>query len=282
MTTHTDESPGYAMARQGGTIARPDMAWQEKHIPAVNLLGFQLHPGTLEDYLGLVQAAIRERVSVRVLYHNLHSLHEYFRSEQLRQYYRGSVVLVDGMPLIGLLKLGGHAVDREHRLTYVDFIWPLLQRACDNGWRVFVLGQSPETLSAALEKIRERLPGLAIAGHHGYFDSTAGSLENQEVIDQINTNETDLLLVGMGTPVQERWIHDNAALLHSPAILASGACMEYVAGAVQSPPRWMGRCGLEWSFRLLENPRRFAHRYLVEPWVLAAILMRNFLLGSRA
>ncbi len=282
MTTHTEEFPRHAAAHQGEVIAKADFAWQEKQIPAINLLGFRVHPGTLEDYLDLVQASIRERVAVRVLYHNLHSLHEYFRSEQLRQYYSGSFVLVDGMPLIGLLKLGGYAVDREHRLTYVDFIWPLLQRARDEGWRVFVLGQAPETLSAALEKIGERLPGLAIAGHHGYFDSTSGSRENQEIIDQINANATDLLLVGMGTPVQERWIQDNAALLHSPAILASGACMEYVAGVVQSPPRWMGRCGLEWSFRLFENPRRFAHRYLVEPWVLAMILARNFLLGSRA
>jgi N-acetylglucosaminyldiphosphoundecaprenol N-acetyl-beta-D-mannosaminyltransferase len=97
------------------------------------------------------------------------------------------------------------------------------------------------------------------------------------VIDRINRFGTDLLVVGMGTPIQEKWVHQHRVLFETPAILTAGACMEYVAGVVRTPPRWMGRYGLEWSFRLVENPRRFAYRYLVEPWILGLHLVRHSL-----
>jgi len=265
--------------REGGLLPL-EQQWLDRYVDTCDAWGFRANPGTVDDYVSLVAAAIRDRVACRILSHNLHSLHEYFRNPALKRCFSGSVALIDGMPVIGLLKLAGHDVERSQRVTYVDFVWPLLERARDEGWRVFVVGQAPAVLDAALGEIRRRLPDLSIAGRDGYFDKTPFAAESLAVIDRINRFGTDLLLVGMGTPIQEQWVYQHRMLFKVPAILTAGACMEYVAGVVRTPPRWMGRCGLEWSFRLAENPRRFAYRYLVEPWVLGAYLARHSLSRS--
>lgn len=251
------------------------MATDSAGLPQRNLLGFFAHPGTLEDYLQLTEDTIAGDKRRNVLYHNLHSLYSYFTSASLREHYQGNTVLVDGMPLIWLMRLCRIQVTRDHRLTYVDFITPLMQLARDRGWQVFHLGQQADIQARALDILRERCPGLQISGHDGYFDQSAGSAESQAVIDRINASGARILLIGFGAPRQEAWLHAHREQIDVPIVFTCGACMEYVAGAVRTPPRWMGKLGLEWSFRLLENPRRFAFRYLVEPVLLGAILLRN-------
>ncbi|MBX2838880.1 MAG: WecB/TagA/CpsF family glycosyltransferase [Gammaproteobacteria bacterium] len=245
-----------------------------------DLLGFFAHPGTLQDYLALIKQAIESNTPHTVLYHNLHSLYTYFTSAKLRTYYAGNTVLVDGMPLVWLYQFAGEKISRDHRVTYVDFIMPMMQQARDNNWPVFHLGQSTDIQQAALNKIRAEVPGIQIEGHDGYFDQTSDSADSLEVIRQVNAFDTKLLLVGFGAPRQEAWLHAHRESIDAPAVFTCGACMEYVAGAVKTPPRWMGRLGLEWSFRLLENPKRFAFRYLVEPLILLAFLFKNFILAK--
>jgi len=253
----------------------------ELHLTPRRLFGFTLHPGTLEDYVGLARSAARRREPVTVLYHNLHSLYLWFRSDELRRHYAGRTVLVDGMPLIGLLRLAGGRADRSHRVTYVDLIMPLLRMARDEGLKVYHLGQSAEIQAIAMQRIRDALPGIDITGRDGYFDQAPDSSDSLETIRRVNDNGTSLLLVGFGTPRQEAWLHAHRDRIDAPAVYACGACFEYVAGAVDTPPRWMGRFGLEWAFRLGENPRRFAFRYLIEPPILAGYLLRETLAGRR-
>ncbi|MFT5044349.1 MAG: N-acetylglucosaminyldiphosphoundecaprenol N-acetyl-beta-D-mannosaminyltransferase, partial [Porticoccaceae bacterium] len=109
----------------------------------------------------------------------------------------------------------------------------------------------------------------------GYFDQSPQSTESLAVIDLINGAKSDIVLIGFGAPKQEAWIHAHRGQINAGILFSCGACMEYVAGAVKTPPRWMGRTGLEWTFRLFENPRRFAFRYLVEPVLLGCILLYN-------
>ncbi len=244
-------------------------------IETVDVLGFRVSPGRIEHYLELAEDAIEKRNSVHVFYHNLHSLYLYLTDPSIHQLYKDSIVMIDGMPLIWMLRLAGVPVGRCHRITWVDFMWPLLERAETRGWRVYYLGSPPAVFASGLEKIKQRLPDLKIEGHHGYFDATPKSADNERLVDQINDFGTDLCLVGMGAPRQENWVVQHRDEINAPTIFSCGACMEYIAGAVRTPPRWMGRWGLEWSYRLLENPRRFAHRYLVEPWTLITLLVSH-------
>jgi len=80
----------------------------------------------------------------------------------------------------------------------------------------------------------------------------------------------------MGMPLQENWILDNLPDLEADVILPSGACFDYLAGEIPIPPRWMGRVGLEWLYRLGSEPRRLWRRYLVEPWFVAGLALKEF------
>jgi N-acetylglucosaminyldiphosphoundecaprenol N-acetyl-beta-D-mannosaminyltransferase len=243
----------------------------------VEAFGFRVHPGTVDEYLEFTRAAIAERRQICLFDHNLHSLNLYFRDPELRRAYDDAVVMIDGMPIIGMLRLAGYPAERRQRITWVDYIWPLLTRARECGWRVFYLGSDCQTFSDGLRTIRERLPGIEIDGHHGYFDMTPGSADNERIVRAINAFKADLVLVGMGTPRQQRWIAAHRGVVEAPVMVFCGACMEFVAGTASTPPRWSGRLGLEWSYRLLTNPRRFAGRYLVEPWMLFGMMLANWL-----
>jgi N-acetylglucosaminyldiphosphoundecaprenol N-acetyl-beta-D-mannosaminyltransferase len=247
----------------------------------VEAFGFRVHPGTIEDYLDFTGSAVAARSKVSLFDHNLHSLYLYFRDAELRRLYDEATVMIDGMPLVLLLRLAGYPARRRHRITWADYIWPLLTRAEASGWRVFYLGSAEDTLERALAVIRARLPRLAISGHHGYFDAAPDSTDNARIIRAINAFKTDLCIVGMGTPRQQHWIGSHRAAVEAPVAVFCGACMEFVAGTAPTPPRWAGRLGLEWCFRLAADPQRFARRYLVEPWALSAILISNFVRRRR-
>jgi len=207
-------------------------------LPKRSLLGFFTHPGTLDEYLELIKHSIETRESCTILYHNLHSLYSYLSSENLRRFYDGTTVLIDGMPIVWLYNLARTPLTREHRITYVDFIMPMMEMARDNNWKVYHLGQSADIQQKALQIIRERVPGIQIDGHDGYFDQDAQSDESLNVIKEVNDFNANLLLVGFGAPRQEAWLHAHRDQLNAQAVLTCGACMEYVAGAVKTPPEF--------------------------------------------
>jgi N-acetylglucosaminyldiphosphoundecaprenol N-acetyl-beta-D-mannosaminyltransferase len=100
------------------------------------------------------------------------------------------------------------------------------------------------------------------------------------VLAAIRSFRPHILMVGMGMPRQEHWILDNLDEIEVRVILTAGACMDYVAGAVPTPPRWMGRWGLEWLFRLGSDPTRLWRRYLIEPWFVFRLFIRDLLARS--
>jgi N-acetylglucosaminyldiphosphoundecaprenol N-acetyl-beta-D-mannosaminyltransferase len=230
---------------------------------------------TLGDLLDLFRERVNAGQQCLTAYQNMHGLHVRLHDAALERLHRlpRTFVHIDGMPLVFLCRLAGIRASRDHRVTLVDFIWPLLELAAREKWRVFYLGGTEEVLANGLAAIVDRIPALEILGHSGYFD-TSDSAANRHVLDEIAAFRPHLVLVGMGMGRQERWILDNFAELAPASVYAVGACMEYLAGAVKVPPRWMGRAGLEWLFRLAGDPKRFWFRYMLEPWSVVAYVAR--------
>ncbi len=209
-------------------------------------------------------------------HHNLHSLyllhHEVVMAEFDR---RADCLFCDGMGLLLLARWLGHPLARRQRVTYADWIEPLAAEATRRGWRLFHVGGRPGVGERAAAILADRHPGLIIGSVPGYFDAAPGSPANAAVLEAIRAAAPHLLLVGMGMPRQERWVLENLDSIAASVILTSGACMDYVAGAAPTPPRWAGRVGLEWLFRLAAEPRRLGRRYLIEPWWLLRLAWRE-------
>lgn len=246
--------------------------------PSYRMMGTRVQALTMDDLHAVIGATIDARRQAVVAHQNQHGLYLVQRDAQMRAFYeQAEYVHVDGMAVVLLGRLLGLPLERRHRTTYVDWIGPLMREAEERGWRVFFLGGRPGIGERASTILRERHPGLVIASAHGYFDQRHGSAESRERIERILAFAPDLLLVGLGMPRQERWIAAHRSELPACAILTSGACMDYVAGEVPTPPRWMGRTGLEWLARLISEPRRLWKRYLLEPWLLLAVFAREWL-----
>ena len=230
---------------------------------------------TLSDLTQAVQLAIvRQADRCIIAHHNLHSLYLCQHDARMRQLYnQAHYIHADGMSLIILGKILGYPVGREHRVTYLDWVAPLMREASRKSWRIFYLGSKPHVAESGATILGGRFPGLRIEAVHGYFNPVRGSAENCAVLKKIRDVQPHVLMVGMGMPRQEHWLLDNLENLNANVILLSGGMMDYVAGTVPSPPRWLGRIGFEWLFRLATEPRRLWGRYLIEPWSLLGCLI---------
>ena len=131
-----------------------------------------------------------------------------------------------------------------------------------------VKGGADGVAEEAAGRLTARYPRATVKGLSGYFDATPGSLGNMAVLAAIRDFAPHVLFVGMGMPRQELWIVDNLAALPTVPILPVGAAFDYEAGVQRAAPRWMGRLGVEWLFRLFADPKRLFTRYCIEPWFL--------------
>jgi N-acetylglucosaminyldiphosphoundecaprenol N-acetyl-beta-D-mannosaminyltransferase len=172
------------------------------------------------------------------------------------------LVFCDGAGVMLGARLLGHHI--PERITYADWIWQLAEFAEPRGFTFFFLGARPGVADKAAASLKARYPALRVVGtHHGYFDKTPGSAENEAVIEQINAVKPNILIVGFGMPLQERWLRDNWDHIDANVALTGGAVFDYVSGELQRAPRWMTDNGLEWLGRLLIEPRRLWKRYLI-------------------
>jgi N-acetylglucosaminyldiphosphoundecaprenol N-acetyl-beta-D-mannosaminyltransferase len=240
-----------------------------------DLLGVPVTPMSVEQVVQVTADFIHERRRSIIAYHNLHSVYLAHRDARMRRFYeRARVVIIDGMPLIGIGRLLGYPLARSDRVAALDWLPTMMERAARDGWRIFLLGGRPGVAERARALLQQRYPGAGFDAHHGFFEWGGGKPEGDQVLARINEFDPDLLMVGMGMPRQEAWLLDHEPRLEARVLTNIGALMDYLVGDIPSPPRWMGRVGLEWTYRLVTTPRRVAWRYLVEPWLVLPLLGR--------
>jgi N-acetylglucosaminyldiphosphoundecaprenol N-acetyl-beta-D-mannosaminyltransferase len=249
------------------------------HRELEHVLGVDVDVITRVELIARVVTSMRNGDRLWVGNHNLHSAYLALDDAEMRRWYeRADLVFVDGMSLVAASRLGRGRLRREHRATLLDWMPRVLDEAARADKVVFHLGGDPAWIEVGAAAWRRQHPGLRLLVHHGYFSPERAD----EVVAAINDAKPDLLLVGMGMPVQERWILEHGHQIHVPVIVAVGAFLAYASGATSRPPRWTGQLGVEWLWRLAMDPRRLGRRYLVEPFALAAALRRERARGASA
>lgn len=236
------------------------MAGPVKH-PAdrVNVLGVGVDPLTVGDLQAEVGRLVRDRKRGLVLNANAHCLNLCYEDPKLRDFLNGAeVVFCDGAGVMLAARILGRRV--PVRITYADWAWQLADFAEAQNFSLYFLGARPGVAQAAARKLKQRYPGLNVVGvHHGYFDRS----ENEAVVQKINAAAPDILLVGLGMPLQEYWLMENRHRLDASVALTGGAVFDYVSGRLRRGPRLLVSSGFEWLARLLIDPRRLWRRYLV-------------------
>lgn len=229
----------------------------------IHLLGTQL---TLCDSRKLLEAVARTIESGRrglVLSGNVYAFNLACEHQWLQDFFNwADVVRLDGSGVRLGAKIVGY--DTPPRMTWADFAWQLAELAQARDYTLFFLGARPGIAGQAAVRLKERFPSLRIVGtHHGYFDKTPGSPENEAIIKQINAVKPNILVVGLGMPLQERWLMENWDRIEANIALTGGAVFDYVSGELRRAPRWMTDHGLEWLGRLIIEPRRLWRRYVL-------------------
>jgi N-acetylglucosaminyldiphosphoundecaprenol N-acetyl-beta-D-mannosaminyltransferase len=181
---------------------------------------------------------------------------------ELRYILQGADMLTaDGMPLVWGARLLG--VPLQGRVTGADLVPALAGRAAERGWRVYFLGARPGVAARAAEALRERNPRLQIAGTTSPPLSPVVAMD-PDIVRQVRAACPDILLVAFGNPKQEKWIRMNLEELGVPVAIGVGGTLDFIAGEVQRAPLWMQRYGLEWFYRLVQEPGRMWRRYVLD------------------
>jgi len=236
-----------------------------------SLLGCPLDLLTLDDTVAAIDDAVAERRSLQHSALNAAKLVRIQRDETLRAAVAGSeLVTADGQAIVWAARLLGQPV--PERVTGIDLFESLLARAARRGYGVYLLGGSAAVADRAAAEIRARHPGIRLVGYrHGYF----GRDEDAAVVEEIRCARPDLLFVALETPVKETFLARYRDRIGAPFVMGIGGALDILAGERRRAPRLLQRLGLEWGYRLAQDPRRLARRYLVGNSVFIWLVLRE-------
>ena len=178
--------------------------------------------------------------------------------DELWGYLRNAdLVTADGMPIVLLSRLLRSQV--PERVTGADMVPAICRRCAEEGMSVYVLGGDREAVEEALGKLKVESGKLKVVGVDPAFVKL--DQDQPEIIERINAARPDVLFVALGNPKQEMWMGRNAAKLDVGAMIGIGGTFNFLAGRVRRAPRWMQKCGLEWVYRIIQEPGRLWRRY---------------------
>lgn len=244
--------------------------------PRVELFGIAI------DNLSQAEAAARLRELLEeggrhyVVTPNVDHVVRLQKDPEFREAYRGaSLVVADGMPVVWASRLLGKGL--KQRVTGSDLVPEVCRLAAESGRTVFFLGGNPGIAEKAAEKLRKDYPGLKVAGSYAPpLGFETDPVRDEEAVRRVNEPKPDILLIALGAPKQEKWIHRHRERLRFRLALCIGCGLDYPAGMARRAPGWMQRVGLEWLWRIGLEPKRLARRYLVEDIGFIRIFIREW------
>jgi len=228
-----------------------------RDLPVAEFLGVPLHIGTMAETVELISRRIDMHQFTQHVVVNVAKLVHMRNDLQLRESVLScDIINIDGMGVVLGARLKG--LDVPERVAGVDLFLELLKEASEKGFPVFFLGAREEIVEETARRMAERFPGLNIAGyHHGYFWD-----DERAVVEKIKQSGASLLFVAITSPRKENFINRWRKELGVDFVMGVGGTFDVMAGKVKRAPRWMQKVGLEWFYRVLQEPGRMWKRYL--------------------
>ncbi len=246
--------------------------------PVCELFGVPIHALTMHQVLAAVDQAIRQRERLRIGVVNVAKMVNMQRDAELAESVLTSdLVLADGMGVVWASRI--LRVRLPERVPGIDLMMRMLEQGASRGYRVYCLGATAEVLSTVVERIRQRFPGVVVAGaQHGYFTDE----EEARVASDIRSAAADILFVAMTSPKKERFLARWGDEMAVPVCHGVGGSFDVLAGKVKRAPAVWQRFGLEWLYRVVQEPRRMWRRYLVTNTAFGWMVLRAMLCPRRS
>lgn len=248
----------------------------------IAILGVPFDNVTTSETIALIEQMIASRQPQYLVTANVDFIVQARADVELRRIlFAAHLVLCDGTPLLWASRLLGNPL--PERVAGSDLVPLLIKVAAEKQYRLFFLGATPASASQAVAKLQAQFPGLIVAGHYSPPFNKLLEMDHDEIKRRIFEAKPDLLLVSFGCPKQEKWISMHYRSLGVPVAVGVGATIDFLAGHVKRAPRWMQRSGTEWMFRVAQEPRRLAGRYLKDLWGFGwGILAQSWQLQARS
>jgi N-acetylglucosaminyldiphosphoundecaprenol N-acetyl-beta-D-mannosaminyltransferase len=246
-------------------------------VKRVELFGAKVDICTMDETVEAIMTRVERQQFTQHVVVNVAKLVNMQSDRKLADAVNGcDIINIDGMGVVWGARALGHNV--PERVAGIDLFDRLLAAAACRRYPVFFLGATEDVLASAVAQCRTRHKSLEIAGsHHGYFWGN-----EREVVDAIRRSGARLLFVAITSPKKERFINDWGNDLGVDFVMGVGGTFDVVAGKVRRAPAWMQRCGLEWFFRTLQEPRRMWKRYLLTNSMFLLMLGKAWLLPRRS
>lgn len=247
----------------------------ERSFPTVEVLGLAVSKLTVSAALAEIERIYNEEAPALVAYANAHTLNLAVADPSYREVLsRAAIVLNDGAGIALAARINGHRFPAN--LNGSDFNPEILGLAARHRWPVFFLGAKPGVAERAARAMRSRYPSLQVAGcRDGYWAPS----ETAELVASIQASGASVVMAALGNPLQEKWLDRHLAATGARLGVGVGAFFDFAAGEVPRAPAWMNRWGIEWVFRLVQEPKRLWKRYIVGNPLFLARVVKERLFG---
>lgn len=244
------------------------------------IISLQIDLLSYSDALARVLSIGKNREPAYVCFANTHMVIEAHKNRDFQNIVnRSRFCFPDGMPLVYFLKKKFNI--KQDRITGIDFMIDSIRECEKNNLSVFFIGSTEKVLHSLKSSLLERFPGLRIAGMISPPYGSILQYETNKYIQQINESGANLAFVSLGCPKQEIWMAENHARIQAP-LLGVGAAFEIHAGTKKRAPLWMQRSGLEWFYRLIQEPARLWKRYLKTNTIFIYLFILSYFSKSNA
>lgn len=219
---------------------------------------------TMEETLQAIDQLIQENKSAYVVTPNVDHIVQLETNKELQDVYENaSLILTDGKPLLWIAKWYGTPI--KEKISGSDLFPLLCEMAAKKGYKMFFLGAAEGVAAKAAENLGNRFRGLQVVGTYSPpFGFEKNHEEMEKIKKMIKEANPEILIVGLGCPKQEKFMYHHSKELDVPVSFGLGASFDFEAGNIKRAPKWMADHGLEWLFRITQDPKRLVKRYLVD------------------
>ena len=229
---------------------------------------------TMKETLDEIDKLILKNDKSYVVTPNVDHIVQLETDVELKNIYRdASLILADGKPLLWISKW--YKTPIKEKISGSDLFPLLCEMAAKKGYSMFFLGAAEGVAAKAAENLKKKYNGLKIVGTYSPpYGFEKDEIESEKIIDMVKEAHPDILILGLGSPKQEKFIYKYRNRLNIPISLGLGASFDFEAGNIKRAPKWMSNHGLEWLFRITQDPKRMTKRYLVDDRKILSLVVR--------